>query len=57
MRYLKNIVAFENVRDLNYLNDRIHAATESLTPNKLTTIYSEAEYRFHILLGVYIEIH
>jgi hypothetical protein len=45
---IKNIVYSKRIRDLTHIRRRINAATETVTPEMLTHVCSEAEHRFDV---------
>jgi hypothetical protein len=57
--YIKNVYA-EKMRDLQFFKDRFCAAIEIATPEMLSCVWEEAEYRLDICMvtgGTYIKIY
>jgi hypothetical protein len=58
--YIKNTMYAEKARALKHLKDRICAAVETVTPEMLSRVWEEAQYRLDICAatnGAHTEIY
>jgi hypothetical protein len=47
-RYVKNMAYADKIKDRPHLKDRICAAIETVTPEMLSRVWEEAEYKLDI---------